>query len=65
MKPEAPCKDCSERKLKCHSRCKRYKQFRDELRKFETERHEEVWDEYTDYVYVQAKRGTRRGGKAK
>lgn len=65
MRPESPCKDCSERRLKCHSSCERYKQFKRKRREFVEARHGEVWDEYTDYVYVQVKRGTRRGGKAK
>ena len=65
MRPESPCMGCSERRLKCHSICKRYDQFKRKRREFAETRHEEVWDEYTDYIYVQVKRGTRRGRKTK
>jgi hypothetical protein len=64
LRPKSPCKECSGRELRCHSHCERYKQFREELKRYTEARREEVWDEYTDYVYVQVKRGSRRGGKA-
>lgn len=65
MRPKSPCKDCEERELRCHSQCERYKRYKVELRDYEKQRRENVWDEYTDYVYVQQKKGSRRGGKAK
>lgn len=36
-KPEAPCKDCKEQKMLCHSTCERYLDFKrknDELKMF-------------------------------
>lgn len=36
----APCRDCQYRKFSCHSSCKRYKLYREELQKTrESERH--------------------------
>lgn len=65
MRPKSPCKDCEERELRCHSQCERYKRYKVELRDYEKQRRENVWDEYADYVYVQQKKGSWRGGKAK
>ena len=31
MKPKAPCLDCKDRKVLCHSTCKKYLYFRQEL----------------------------------
>lgn len=65
MRPKSPCKDCEARELRCHSQCEMYKSYKAKLRDYEKQRRENVWDEYADYVYVQQKKGTRRGGKAK
>lgn len=31
MKVQVPCKDCPDRKLKCHGSCERYKEYREYL----------------------------------
>ena len=33
----APCKDCPDRKVRCHSVCEKYKQFSEERQKKNTE----------------------------
>lgn len=33
MRPQAPCKDCFDRKFLCHCSCKKYKAFKEEIEK--------------------------------
>lgn len=40
----APCKDCSERKVGCHSQCEKYKLYADELHEIsEKEKKDKSW----------------------
>ncbi len=38
----SPCKDCTERKIGCHSKCELYKQFREEVECYNNLRRKEV-----------------------
>lgn len=34
MQPVAPCKDCPDRHHNCHSRCPKYKKFKEDMKEF-------------------------------
>lgn len=52
MRTKAPCKDCAERELGCHSRCERYQAWRHDLdRKNKLERLEKQATKYPVILY--------------
>lgn len=54
---KAPCKGCEERQVGCHSKCTKYKQFKqevDKMRKYEEEKQKQL----VDSLYTQKKSST-------
>lgn len=55
----APCKDCKDREVGCHSKCNRYLKFKEELKVIK-EKEREDFMIYEYYSYSRARRGVKR-----
>ena len=46
MKPKPPCKDCKDRKMGCHSKCKSYIEYKQKFNKWQSELKEEKYQNW-------------------
>ena len=57
----SPCRNCEERKLGCHSGCKRYLEFKKEVEEIRKQKMKAF--DYNDAHFINASRNARRNGK--
>ena len=57
----APCKDCPDRELGCHGKCKKYKEYQEANKKFREEQHKE--NEKTQLTHRHLKNLNRKRGR--
>lgn len=65
MKPKPPCKDCKDRTVGCHSKCKPYLDFKQKFNKWQSEIKEEKYQRYLSRYGYQNMQKYRRNGKYK
>lgn len=56
IKPQAPCYQCAERELNCHSQCDKYNEFKENLDIYKFNANQEREDYYDSVVYNTVKR---------
>jgi hypothetical protein len=62
--PKAPCKDCGDRNVGCHSVCEKYKEFAKENERVRNERYKHRQSMLNDYEYlVRRKKQMTRSGR--
>lgn len=60
IKPTAPCKDCPDRTVKCHSTCERYLTFRKNLDKWNNEYKKKRSLDFNECLYAASIRKKKR-----
>lgn len=63
MRVKAPCKDCPDRKVKCHSSCEKYKEYREYLDKIHQAMTAE--DDVNDFLKTQGERRHKHPNRMK